>query len=78
MTKTLKEIKDEYAVKNGFISWDALLISTFDFNIEAHEYFIKHENEVMILVQDHLLHKVHDSFDSCESIGQILNVEPIE
>lgn len=41
--KTLEQIKNDYAVSKGYLSWKSLL-STLSFDID---FICKHENEVM-------------------------------
>lgn len=45
--KTLEQIKDDYSIEQGFLSWDDLIESHFFDGLSAINDLISHENEVM-------------------------------
>lgn len=70
--KTLQQIQDEYAKKQGYESWEEL----FNYNVEYQEYEVLENafNAVIHLVQDELLNKVTENVKNLlesEKVGEI-------
>lgn len=61
--KTLEQIKNDYALSKGYLSWKSLL-STLSFNTD---FICKYENEVMVLVQKECLKRASENAKTIKS-----------
>lgn len=58
--KTLEQLKNDYAVSKGYLSWKSLL-STLSFDID---FICKHENEVMKIYARECLELASEHFEA--------------